>query len=107
MHLSHCSILVLVVSTLLFYGQCITPPSSVTLIGLFPLTGRLAASGAEREAAARVAVENINNDPTILPDTELKMITYNTNTTQSVRFSQKKKKSNALQKKYLYILKNK
>ncbi len=49
------------------------PPAELTLGGLFPLSGGLAAGGVEREAASRIAVENINADDTILPDTVLKI----------------------------------
>jgi hypothetical protein len=35
-------------------------PAVLTIGGMFPLTGRLASGGVQREAASRIAVENIN-----------------------------------------------
>lgn len=61
-------------------AQC---PAEVVLGGFFPLTGRLAGGGVEREAASRVAVGNINADPTLMPQSVMTMITFNTNTTQT------------------------
>jgi len=58
-------------------------PSTLTIGGMFPLTGRLASGGVQREAAARIAVENINADPTILPSTTLEMIVQDTHTQPS------------------------
>lgn len=55
-------------------------PTELTLGGLFPLTGTLSGGGVEREAAARMAVNEINSRPDILPQTVLKMTVRNTET---------------------------
>jgi ABC-type branched-subunit amino acid transport system substrate-binding protein len=55
-------------------------PATLTLGGLFPLTGTLSGGGVEREAAARMAVNEINSRADILPQTELKIIVRNTET---------------------------
>jgi hypothetical protein len=43
--------------------------------GIFPLTGRLGASGIQRESAARLAVEYINNRTSLLPNTKITFFT--------------------------------
>jgi ABC-type branched-subunit amino acid transport system substrate-binding protein len=55
-------------------------PSEISLGGLFPLTGALAGGGVEREAASRMAVNEINSRADILPQTTLKMIVRDTGT---------------------------
>lgn len=65
----------------IIHGQV---PSLIKIGGLFPLTGRLAGGGVEREAASRIAVENINNDLELLPNTQIEMITLDTGTSQAV-----------------------
>ncbi|MCE7737364.1 MAG: ABC transporter substrate-binding protein [Candidatus Heimdallarchaeota archaeon] len=55
-------------------------PTELTLGGLFPLTGTLSGGGVEREAAARMAVNEINSRSDILPQTTLKMVVRNTET---------------------------
>ncbi|MHA2032736.1 MAG: ABC transporter substrate-binding protein [Candidatus Kariarchaeaceae archaeon] len=55
-------------------------PATLTLGGLFPLTGTLSGGGVEREAAARMAVNEINSRADILPQTELKITMRNTET---------------------------
>jgi len=61
-------------------------PDQITIGGLFPLTGSLALGGIEREAAFRMAIREINADPTILPNHELVGITADsgTNSTKGV-----------------------
>lgn len=56
------------------------PPADITLGGLFPLTGSLSGGGVEREAAFRMAIEEINLDPTILSATTLNYIVRDTQT---------------------------
>lgn len=46
-------------------------PKKLTLGGLFPLTGTLSGGGVEREAAFRMAINEINDDDTLLKDTVL------------------------------------
>jgi ABC-type branched-subunit amino acid transport system substrate-binding protein len=56
-------------------------PASLTIGGLFPMTGGLSASGIAREGAARIAIEEINNDTTtLLPDTTLNYVLRDTTT---------------------------
>lgn len=55
-------------------------PSEIKLGGLFPLTGTLAGGGVERDAAARMAVKEINADSSILPDTTLTLLVKDTET---------------------------
>ncbi|MHA2404149.1 MAG: hypothetical protein ACXADH_14225 [Candidatus Kariarchaeaceae archaeon] len=58
-------------------------PASLTIGGLFPMTGGLSASGIAREGAARIAIEEINNDTTtLLPDTTLNYVLRDTTTDQ-------------------------
>ncbi|MCE7735028.1 MAG: ABC transporter substrate-binding protein, partial [Candidatus Heimdallarchaeota archaeon] len=59
-------------------------PAELTLGGLFPLTGGLAAGGVEREAAFRIAIEEINADTTLLADTTLKYLVRDTATDSAV-----------------------
>ncbi len=47
--------------------------TDIVLGGLFPLTGKLAAGGVERDAAARMAVKEINADSTLLDGYTLKI----------------------------------
>ena len=56
-------------------------PTELTIGGLFPLTGTLSGGGVEREAAARMALNEINSRADILPQTTLKMIVRDTATT--------------------------
>ena len=58
-------------------------PEVIRITGLFATTGFPV--GPEREAAARIAVENINKNPSILPNTELVMLSYNTTFSEAVR----------------------
>jgi ABC-type branched-subunit amino acid transport system substrate-binding protein len=46
-------------------------PAKLTLGGLFPLTGTLSGGGVEREAAFRMAINEINSRSDILPNTVL------------------------------------
>ncbi|MHA2251444.1 MAG: ABC transporter substrate-binding protein [Candidatus Kariarchaeaceae archaeon] len=55
-------------------------PAEIKLGGLFPLTGTLSGGGVEREAAFRMAIEEINEDTTLLPDSELTYLVKDTNT---------------------------
>ncbi|MCE7735883.1 MAG: ABC transporter substrate-binding protein [Candidatus Heimdallarchaeota archaeon] len=55
-------------------------PKEFTLGGLFPLTGGLSGGGVEREAAFRLAIEEINADDTFLPDTTIKYLIRDTGT---------------------------
>ena len=55
-------------------------PSVIKLGGLFPLTGRLSAGGVQREAAARIAIEEINANSEILPNTQLEWLVRDTAT---------------------------
>ena len=59
-------------------------PTTLTLGGLFPLTGTLSAGGVERDAAARMAVKEINANTTLLPDTTLEMTVRDTQTDPTV-----------------------
>ncbi len=60
-------------------------PATLTIGGLFPMTGGLSGGGVEREAAARIAIEEINNDTTtLLPDTTLDFLLRNTETDPTV-----------------------
>ena len=54
--------------------------TEIKLGGLFPLTGRLMAGGVERDAAARLAVAQINNDSDILPNHTIKLLVKDTAT---------------------------
>lgn len=55
-------------------------PTEITLGGLFPLTGSLSGGGVEREAAFRMAIEEINSDSSILPNTTLNYLVRDTAT---------------------------
>jgi ABC-type branched-subunit amino acid transport system substrate-binding protein len=59
-------------------------PATLNLGGLFPLTGALAPFGVENEAGALMAVDEINSNPDILPDTVLNFITYDTMTDPTI-----------------------
>ncbi len=61
-------------------AQLAAAPTELTLGGLFPLTGTLSGGGVEREAAARMAVNEINTRTDILPTTTLKMVVRDTAT---------------------------
>ncbi|MCE7735885.1 MAG: ABC transporter substrate-binding protein [Candidatus Heimdallarchaeota archaeon] len=61
-----------------------TAPHELTLGGLFPLTGDLTMGGVEREAAFRIAIEEINTHTTLLPNTELKYEVRDTQTIASI-----------------------
>jgi len=58
-------------------------PTELTLGGLFPLSGTLAGGGVERDAAARMAVKEINENTQLLPDTTLKISVKDTATDPS------------------------
>jgi neutral amino acid transport system substrate-binding protein len=55
-------------------------PATLTLGGLFPLTGTLSSGGVERDAAARMAVKEINADSDLLPDTTIDFLVRDTAT---------------------------
>ena len=55
-------------------------PTEIKLGGLFPLTGGLMAGGVEREAAARLAIVDINADTNILPSHSLTLLSKDTGT---------------------------
>ena len=59
-------------------------PTEILLGGLFPLTGGLAGGGVEREAAFRLAIEEINANDSLLPDTTLTYIVKDTQTDPAV-----------------------
>ncbi len=59
-------------------------PSEIKLGGLFPLTGGLAAGGVERRAAAQMAVDIINANDSLLPDTTLTLLVRDTQTKPDV-----------------------
>jgi hypothetical protein len=67
--------------TVVVWVRC--DPEVIKIAGLFAITG--SPSGPEREAASRIAVENINKDSSILPNTQLVMLTYNTTASEPVR----------------------
>ena len=54
--------------------------NTITLGGLFPLTGTLAGGGVERDAAARMAVKAINADDTLLAGKTLELLVRDTGT---------------------------
>ncbi|KNC50647.1 uncharacterized protein AMSG_00810 [Thecamonas trahens ATCC 50062] len=43
------------------------PPSNVTLVGIYPLTGSLAGPGAHVHTGVLLAIEDINRNPNLLP----------------------------------------
>ncbi|MHA2090218.1 MAG: ABC transporter substrate-binding protein [Candidatus Kariarchaeaceae archaeon] len=53
-------------------------PSELKLGGLFPLSGSLSEGGVEQEAAFRLAINEINLDNSILPNTELTFVVRDT-----------------------------
>ena len=55
-------------------------PTEIKLGGLFPLTGTLSAGGVERDAAARMAIKQINADNTAFPSINLELIIRDTKT---------------------------
>ena len=79
------SMLVVLMSGSLAYGavegeNMKVAATDIKLGGLFPLTGTLAGGGVEREAAFRIAIEEINADSTLLPDHTLVPLIKDTGT---------------------------
>jgi ABC-type branched-subunit amino acid transport system substrate-binding protein len=58
-------------------------PSELKLGGLFPMSGSLSEGGVEQEAAFRLAINEINLDNSILPNTELTYVVRDTETDTS------------------------
>jgi ABC-type branched-subunit amino acid transport system substrate-binding protein len=55
-------------------------PAEIKIGGLFPLTGPLSFGGVEREAAFRMAIEEINEDSSLLPNTNITYLVRDTAT---------------------------
>jgi ABC-type branched-subunit amino acid transport system substrate-binding protein len=58
--------------------------TTIKLGGLFPLTGTLSAGGVERDAAARIAVAEVNADNTNFPDINIEMTVRDTGTDSTI-----------------------
>ena len=60
-------------------------PSELHIVGLFAQTGAFGSPDVfEWQSASLIAIENINANSTILPDTELVLIPADTNTDETV-----------------------
>jgi len=82
-YLSAVIIFLITISSLFGQSTAIAFQEQTTEIkigGLFPLTGSLALGGKERESAFRMAIQQINNDPTLLPGKILVPLTQDTGT---------------------------